>query len=264
MKKTSSWLIGLLIISTGVSAQNRVHVTMKDGTMNNIFVSDIESVTWEEMDYSGANGHEYIDLGLSVMWATCNLGATVPEEYGDYFAWGETEPYYNNEEWNPDTSPGYCWESYKWCEGSFLTYYRLTKYCTNERIGEVDSLTVLQSEDDAASVNWGGAWRLPSHIEMDELCHKCIWEQVERNGIEGFVITGPNGNNIFMPMAGELRYTSRGYSGHSGAYWTSSIHLSNSAIACSLDFNINGDKGAVCASYNRCLGLTIRPVFECP
>ena len=103
------------------------------------------------------NGHEYVDLGLPsrIKWATCNVGATTPEEYGDYFAWGETEPKDN-----------YDWSTYKWCNESNAT---MTKYCTDSSYGTVDNKTVLELEDDAAYVNWGGNWRMPTKAELDEL-----------------------------------------------------------------------------------------------
>jgi formylglycine-generating enzyme required for sulfatase activity len=126
--------------------------------------------------------HDYVDLGLSVKWATCNVGATTPEEYGDYFAWGETSP-----------KEIYGWNTYKWCDG---TENNMTKYNTT------DGLTTLLPEDDAAHVHWGGQWRMPTKEERDELLDKCIWTWESVNGVEGFRATGPNGNSIFLPAAG--------------------------------------------------------------
>ena len=100
---------------------------------------------------------EYVDLGLpsGTLWATRNVGATYPDDYGDYFAWGETEPKNN-----------YDWNSYKWCNGSYTT---LTKYCLNINYGVHDGLTELKLEDDAAYVNWGSSWRMPTHEQQQEL-----------------------------------------------------------------------------------------------
>lgn len=100
------------------------------------------------------NGHEWVDLGLSVKWATCNVGAIQPEEFGDYFAWGEVE-----------TKAIYNWDTYKYYDD-----FNLTKYTSN------DSKTVLDPEDDAATVNWGGAWRMPTKAEQDELRNNCTWD----------------------------------------------------------------------------------------
>ena len=127
------------------------------------------------------NGHEYVDLGLSVKWATCNVGAVSPEDYGDYFAWGETEP-----------KDFYAWSTYKWCNGSYDT---LTKYCTDSKYGTVDNKTVLDLEDDAAHVNWGGDWRMPTKAEQDELYNNCTWEWTTQNGVNGYKVTSKiNGN----------------------------------------------------------------------
>jgi hypothetical protein len=110
------------------------------------------------------------------------VGATTPEEYGDYFAWGETEAKQN-----------FSWEIYKWCNGTKST---ITKY------NATDGLTTLLPEDDAAHVHWGGQWRMPTKEERDELLDKCIWTWESVNGVEGFRATGPNGNSIFLPAAG--------------------------------------------------------------
>ena len=107
------------------------------------------------------NGHDYVDLGLpsGTKWATCNVGATAPEEYGDYFAWGETEP-----------KTTYNWDTYKWCNGSEDTF---TKYNTKSSYGTVDNKTQLELADDAARANWGGQWRMPTDAEWTELCKNC-------------------------------------------------------------------------------------------
>jgi hypothetical protein len=134
--------------------------------------------------------HEYVDLGLSVKWATCNVGATKPEEYGDYFAWGETTP-----------KDAYDWSTYKWCNGGPSTQ---TKYCTNSSYGTVDNKTTLDLSDDAACANWGGSWRMPTRAEQDELRNNCTWTWTTQNGVNGYKVTGTNGNSIFLPAAGYL------------------------------------------------------------
>ncbi|MBO5849722.1 MAG: hypothetical protein J6Q47_00385, partial [Paludibacteraceae bacterium] len=123
------------------------------------------------------NGHEYVDLGLSVKWATCNVGATRPEYFGNYYAWGETTP-------NTD----YDWDNYKWCNGSSTT---MTKYCTDSDYGTVDNKTVLDKEDDAAAVNMGGSWRMPTLEEWTELIDNCTWEITDSykgTGVEGRIL----------------------------------------------------------------------------
>ncbi|MBR3076094.1 MAG: hypothetical protein IKH11_10140, partial [Bacteroidales bacterium] len=113
----------------------------------------------------------------------------------------------------------YDWSTYKWCNGSFITQ---TKYNTNSSYGTVDNKTVLDPEDDAAHVNWGGSWRMPTAEESDELITKCTWTWTTQNGVNGRLVTGPNGKSIFLPAAG-LRYdTYLGSAGSNGYYWSSS------------------------------------------
>ena len=131
----------------------------------------------------------YVDLGLSVKWATCNVGANSPEEYGDYFAWGETKP-----------KDSYKWSTYKWCNGS---KDKLTKYCKESYYGRVDNKTVLDLVDDAAHVNLGGAWRMPTKEEIRELKDNCTWTWTTQNGVNGYLVTSKkNDNSIFLPAAG--------------------------------------------------------------
>ncbi|MGM9746521.1 MAG: hypothetical protein ACI30H_06160 [Paludibacteraceae bacterium] len=157
------------------------------------------------------SGHEWVDLGLSVKWATCNVGATKPEEYGNYYAWGETTP-----------KDYYYWSTYKWCNGSYDTQ---TKYCTNSSYGTVDNKTVLDLEDDAAAVNWRGAWRMPTDAEWMELRENCEWTWTTRNGVNGREVTSKiNGNSIFLPAAGYRSNDDLGDAGNYGSYWSSSLY----------------------------------------
>ena len=134
-------------------------ITMADANMIvNMYLNGGSSQT----DGQTVEGHEYVDLGLSVKWAKCNVGAENPENYGTYFAWGETEPKDN-----------YSWENYKWCNGSQTT---LTKYNIDSDYGTVDNLTTLEIADDAAAANWGGAWRMPTYNELSALLDSCYWE----------------------------------------------------------------------------------------
>ena len=117
------------------------------------------------------NLHEWVDLGLpsGTLWATMNVGASSPEDCGYYFAWGETS-----------TKDAYEWSNYIWCNGSENT---LTKYCSEKDYGEVDNRTLLLPEDDAATVNWGAAWRMPTEAQMQELITRCKWTSVKINGV---------------------------------------------------------------------------------
>ena len=170
--------------------------------------------------------HEAVDLGLSVKWATMNVGANAPEEYGDYFAWGETEPKDN-----------YNWTTYTLCKGSSTT---MTKYCTKSYSGTVDNKTVLDLEDDAAYKNWGGSWRMPTYDELNELMTKCTRTWTTQNSVNGYKVTGPNGNSIFLPFAG-YRYDSLlDDAGSDGYYWSSSLDPRYDVFAYSLQFYSGG------------------------
>jgi hypothetical protein len=144
-----------------------------------------------------------VDLGLSVKWATFNVGATSPEDYGDYFAWGETEP-----------KETYSWANYKWCDG---TVSKITKY------NATDGKAILEPDDDAAQVYWGGKWRMPTVEEQTELREQCTWTWTSINGITGYVVTGPNGKSIFLPAAGNITNTDLSYAGVMGYQWSSSV-----------------------------------------
>ena len=190
------------------------------------------------------NVYEWVDLGLSVNWATCNVGATKPEEYGNYYAWGETTP-----------KTTYDWSTYKWCNGSYDT---MTKYCTNSDYGTVDNYTVLGKEDDAASVNMGGSWRMPTYKEQAELQTKCTWTWTTLNGVNGYNVEGPNGNSIFLPAAGCRDYSDLYRAGSYGYYWSRSLNQLNSGYALYLYFH-SGDVDWT--HYNsRCCGRSVRGV----
>ena len=205
---------------------------------------EIKSFT--TLDGPQTGNHEYVDLGLSVKWATCNVGATKPEEYGDYFAWGETEPkdYYN-------------WSTYKWCNGSYDTQ---TKYCTKSSYGTVDNKTQLELSDDAARANWGGSWRMPTHEEQYELRENCTWTWTTQNGVNGYKVTSKkNGNSIFLPAAGYRNDSSLYYAGSYGYSWSSSLRPDDPSYAYGLLFR-SYDVGGL--SSNRGYGQSVRPVCQ--
>ena len=189
---------------------------------------------------------EAVDLGLpsGVKWATFNVGATKPEEYGGYYAWGETEE-----------KSDYSWSTYKWCKGSETS---MTKYCTDSSYGTVDNKTVLDLEDDVAHVNWGGSWRMPTRAEQDELRENCAWIWTTLNGVNGYkVISKTNGNSIFLPAAGCREGAGGGYRGSGGFYWSSSLYSSYSYNAyCLYSGYYDGSYG------RRFYGLSVRPVSE--
>lgn len=202
-----------------------------------------------------------VDLGLpsGLKWAECNLGAEKPEDYGDYYAWGEVEPYYSSQDpltWKEGKSGGYCWPSYKWCNGDASA---LTKYNTDSSRGSVDNKTVLDPEDDAAHVILGGKWRMPTDAEWTELRTECTWTWTTQNGVNGRLVTGKNGNSIFLPAAGYRHNANLGYAGSIGNYWSSSLDTDYPFGAWDVSF----DSGNVAGYYfDRFLGLSVRLVSE--
>ena len=164
------------------------------------------------------NNHEYVDLGLpsGTLWATCNVGATTPEGYGDYFAWGETKP---KTDYNEST--------YKYCNGDDD---QLSKYCNESSYGNngfTDNLTVLQPGDDAATANWGSDWRTPTLEQWKELLENTMNKWTTQNGVYGRLLTACNGNSLFLPAAGFLWDSDLYYVGSVGRYWSSSLYTGN-------------------------------------
>lgn len=203
------------------------------------------------------NGHTYVDLGLpsGTLWAACNVGADSPEKYGDYFAWGETKP-----------KSSYNWSTYKYCNNG--DNHQLTKYCYKSDFGYngyTDALTTLLPEDDAATVNWGNEWRMPTYEECNELRQETTIIWTTQNGIKGMLCTGSNGNSIFLPAAGgylndELHGNNEE---HGDRYWTSSHsnypqehpYVAGPGQAWDCADGIHTHYDAV-----RCYGKTVRPV----
>lgn len=196
------------------------------------------------------NGHEYVDLGLpsGTKWATCNVGASKPEEYGGYYAWGETEEKSN-----------YGWSTYKWCDGDL---YSLTKYCTSSSYGTVDYKTVLDPEDDVAHVKWGGTWRMPTIVEIKELQNECTWRSGNHRGVNGYLVTGPNGKSIFLPAASYRSGEEVLSRGTEGLYWSSSLDIDNRDYR-DFAFYLYFDRNSYDRSFNwRVNGLSVRPVSK--
>ena len=211
--------------------------------------------TWCATAQTAENGYEYVDLGLSVKWAACNVGATTPEGYGDYFAWGETT-----------AKEMYNWNTYKWAtatynaEGTKWTLETLSKYNTDDSYGTIDNKTVLDLADDAANVNWGGAWRMPTYEEWQELINNCTWTWTTLNDINGYEVKGSNGNTIFLPAAGYRNLGDVDNAGSRGYYWSSSLGTSNSYEAWNAFFNSDNNIGGI--DNNRYYGLSVRAVVK--
>lgn len=198
------------------------------------------------------NGHQAIDLGLpsGTKWATMNIGAEKPEDYGLYFAWGETKGYPQK------TTHSFGIYNYTWYDKD---KHRFTKYCTNRDDGLVDHKTTLELSDDAAHGYWGGSWRMPTVNEFEELRDNTIQEWTSMSGIYGRKITSKkNGNSIFMPATGHNDGSGVIAYGIYGCYWSSSLILSNSKSAHILRFK--SDDLYIEGMFREC-GLTIRPVI---
>ena len=252
MKKIYLFLTALLL-TVAAGAQTTIKGDVNgDGTVDVADVTEVVNIILnsDSNDDTPAvpgapTDSRAIDLGLSVKWASCNVGATAPEEYGGYYAWGETGEKSN-----------YSWDTYKYCNGSYTS---MTKYCIHSSYGTVDNITTLEPNDDVATVKWGGTWRMPTLSEQQELHNNCTWEWTTLNGINGYRVTGPNGNSIFLPAAGGRDGTEVRRQGSSGYYWPSSLDSSNSSNAWYQLFYSNGYSWG---RYGRYFGHTVRPV--CP
>ena len=185
------------------------------------------------------NGHDYVDLGLpsGLKWATCNVGASSPEEYGGYYAWGETA-----------------------VKDSYNLSSSLTANMSDQELraaGIIDASNNLTMQHDAARVNWGGSWRMPTKAELEELVDKCTWTWSEQEGRKGYKVIGPNGNSIFLPAAGwqNLGF----YCGGKGGIYNGSTVLGNSDKAFRILFSISNH---YMQSHFRYFGASVRPVSE--
>lgn len=196
-----------------------------------------------------------VDLGIEMTradgttyklyWAACNLGAEKPEDYGDYYAWGETE-----------TKEKYSWSTYKFGTSSSGPF---SKYNTKESYGTVDNKTVLDPEDDVAHVTLGGNWRMPTDEEWTELRTKCTWTWTTQNGVNGRLVTASNGNSIFLPAAGYRLDTNLGSVGSGGYYWSSSLSTDSPYRAWYVGFGSGSADGF---NNYRHYGQSVRPVSE--
>ena len=177
-----------------------------------------------------------VDLGLSVLWANMNVDAEVSSECGGYYAWGETAP-----------KERYTWDSY-----TFGTESALTKYTG---VGT----PVLEADDDVASKNLKGNWRMPTVDEMKKLRSQCYWTWSSRGGQNGFLVTGKNGKSIFLPAAGSYLSSDKPKPGKEGIYWTSSHYSAVPSRAWMLSFTPSEAK----VTYSdRCYGHSVRAVLD--
>ena len=215
--------------------------------------AELEAISKANAEKKGgngsANGHDYVDLGLpsGTLWATCNVGANKPEDYGNYYAWGETE-----------TKSYYNWDNYKYVADGAPD--QLTKYCNRYNYGNngfTDNKTSLLTSDDPAA-KWGSGWRTPSKVQWDELLKYTTSKWTIQNGVKGRLFTSKNGQTIFLPAAGN--YYSKPYKeGEEGIYWSRSIGNNGLAPRHSWYLFFKADRCEVDGN-DRCYGHTVRPV----
>lgn len=255
-------LMSITFLSTHAQG---VAVYKKDGTMIKVPYAQLDRIVAytaeDEPDDSNAPKVPYthaVDLGLpsGTKWADMNVGAEKPEDYGWYLAWGETEE-----------KDLYDWSTYKWCLNGDWTGMSKYTYPDGKSNGiwydgyrfVGDSKIVLDPEDDAATANWGGDWRMPTEAEQEELRSMCFWTWTTQNGVWGRKVFGPNGNSIFLPAAGYRECSSHYMDGSEGYYWSGLLDIGRSCDTNYLSFISNGH--ALVSNW-RCLGFSVRPVLS--
>ena len=222
--------VSLITVSVGENVLEESRegiITLKNEEYSLTVYVNIQQNKWVPI----INGHEYVDLGLpsGLKWATCNVGASLPEKYGDYYAWGEIE---TKSEYTQNNSKTY-----------------------GKSMSDISGNAMY----DVARAKWGGSWRLPTKKELEELESICTWEWTTQNGKKGYKVTGPNGNSIFLPAAGSRFESSLSRAGEFGSCWSSTPNESNDGGAYYLGF-ISSDRGVNWG--NRRIGLSVRPVSE--
>ena len=204
-----SFLLFILLINSSVAESpifHRLHTWKKR------YFNPYEHINLEDVSTGIMYGvHNAVDLGLSVKWSTTNVGADLPHLFGDYYSWGETKPK----------------SCYDWGNYAFGNDTCIIKYCVEEKYGTADNLHQLTEDDDVVAVKWKNGWRMPTYEEFNELRTKCTFELRTLLGQDGYLLTGPNGNTVFFPLAGDIDGT--GVSGEESyvIYWTSTLFSNN-------------------------------------
>ena len=227
--------------SCEISITFRPKTVSQVGSVFRVFSNASNGTKYIECNGEGIeSAMQIVDMGLSVKWASCNLGASSPEGYGDYYAWGEVEK-----------KEVFSWATYKWCNGSSRT---LTKYNTDSSYGAVDNRLILEPEDDVAHVTLGGKWRMPTKAEQDELIRNCDIVSTQVNGVQGRLFTSRiTGNSIFLPTNGYYHSP-----GSTGEYWSSSLWVGRPFDAYDLDFT----QSSHLENEGRYESRGIRPVYD--
>ncbi len=250
--------------STGLAATAQMNITVQLQNGQTFVHENVSQIAFSQTSVSSS--HDYVDLGLpsGTLWATCNVGAGAPEEYGDFFAWGEVEPKINK---------GYSWATYKWMKegesrSKYITKYQfaddMTSGCWyNNDFFIGDGMTELEAADDAATVNWGDDWQTPSYDQIAELENAdnttSVWTAV--NGVLGRMVygtkTGYTDKCIFLPATGDYEDDSHNGEGNYGRYWSRSLSHSYSDYS----YILEADNGSLNKTdRSRCNGSAVRPV----
>lgn len=236
--------VALLILAPQASAQITPNDSLlfysKSGKIVSYAITDIDSISFKKPLRTLPESVVAVDLGLSVKWANMNVGAQRAEDFGGFYAWGETE---EKEEYN--------------MENYAFTDPNIVNACLS--IGE----DIKSTKYDVAHMTWGSGWRMPSASECEELVNKCTWTLTNRNGVNGYKVTGPNGNSIFLPTGGFKSFSEHKYVGEYGYYWTSTYTYPKNITWTSLARIIFFRDGEIrVANEGRDLGCCIRPI--CP
>ena len=237
MKKVLS-IIFTIMLALGASAQNTHDIIVWHGTKSET-IQAVDSITFIKSEEKAT----YIDLGLSVKWGTCNIGAKNPEDFGNFYQWGDIK-----------TKESYDWNTYKYG----------TDRNNLEKYNVKDGKTTLDSEDDAAIANMNEGWRMPTPAEIKELVEKCTWEWTTVNNVNGYKVTGKNGNSIFLPAAGVMFDKNSYYGGKYGYYLSNTLREGDEAYIkmYAQGFSFQSDKYQADDSIARNYGIPVRQVHK--
>ena len=237
MKKVLS-IIFTIMLALGASAQNTHDIIVWHGTKSET-IQAVDSITFIKSEEKAT----YIDLGLSVKWGTCNIGAKNPEDFGNFYQWGDIK-----------TKESYDWNTYKYG----------TDRNNLEKYNVKDGKTTLDSEDDAAIANMNEGWRMPTPAEIKELVEKCTWEWTTVNNVNGYKVTGKNGNSIFLPAAGVMFDKNPYYGGKYGYYLSNTLREGDEAYIkmYAQGFSFQSDKYQADDRIARNSGIPVRPVHK--
>ena len=228
MKKLFFFIYMIFLMASHAGAQNEMWIYKTDGSIIRCSTAEIDSIKFFPIK-------DGVDLGLpsGLKWASCNIGASSPEEYGDYFAWGET-----------NTKDYYYYDNYSLLDISMDDISGNAQY-------------------DAATAKWGSTWRMPTKAEQEELLNNCTWSWTTQNEVKGYKVIGPNGNSIFLPAAGYRYQSESGYAGEKGYYWSSTPYDTENIYDNSV-YNIvfNNEGKELNDGGNPFYGRSIRAVTE--